>query len=52
MRQQNKRIAWSETQRLEAVLRLRKTGGKNAYGEITIFDCRGGLDKKSHVSQS
>lgn len=50
MRQQNKRTAWSETQRLEVVLRLRKTGGKNAYGEIAIFDCRGGLDKKHHVS--
>lgn len=52
MRQQNKGTAWSETQRLEAVLRLRKAGGKNACGEITIFDCRGGMDKKAHVPQS
>ena len=55
MRQQSRGTAWSETsrpQRLEAVLRLRKAGGKNACGEITIFDCRGGLDKKAHVPQS
>lgn len=30
MRQQSRGTAWSETQRLEAVLRLRKAGGKNA----------------------